>query len=248
MSRHRSQREVWLSLSPDPNLILGMPRSDASGAVPPRRRISSHGARARLGRAISPSRTAGRSTIVRGAGSTCSMPTGRRVSRRGQQRGARRPLPSARGPRGAATDGRAQHEHPLPARRHRPLRRAALRDCCRTRCRVCFFVVQRERSQRAGAADGPRPHRGSTASSSSTGAYHGNTTSLVENQPVQVRRPGRNAAARRTCRKVPMPDVYRGPTERDLSTRSPATPRRSRRRGRGRARRRRRGASSAKPL
>ena len=119
------------------------------------------------------------------------------LSRRVQQRPARRPQPPARRPRGGGTDGRPQHEHAVPARRPRAAGRASCRHAPRSAERLLFRQL-RKRSQRARApararAHGPaRSHRARFRVSRQHDDAH-------RHQSVQVRGPWRRAAPRRGC-------------------------------------------------
>ena len=117
---------------------------------------------------------------------------------RRQQRAARRPQPPARRRSRRAAAGGAQHEHPLPARRARRLRRAPVRADARRRSAsaTSCAAAARPTSWRCASRAAYTGHRDFVVLD---GAYHGNTTSLVEISPYKFDGPGRRRRARRTC-------------------------------------------------
>ncbi len=148
------EADVWRSVCPDPNLLLGLPGGTA--ARPPRPDIAAK-------RSVVMSRALSLAYdeplhIVRGDGRLSLRRRRPRVPRPRQQRRARRPLPSARGRGGRAADGGAEHEHALPARLDRRLRAPARRDAAGPAARLLLRQL-RHRGQRPRAAARGRPHR-----------------------------------------------------------------------------------------
>jgi 4-aminobutyrate aminotransferase-like enzyme len=74
---------------------------------------------------------------------------------------------------------------------------------------VCFFVCSGSEANEL-ALRLARSHSGGTDFIVVDGAYHGNTTSLVEISPYKFDGPGGKGAPNHV-HKVPMPDAYRGP-------------------------------------
>jgi class 3 adenylate cyclase/murein DD-endopeptidase MepM/ murein hydrolase activator NlpD len=124
----QSQRETRLSLSPDPNMMLGIEEKAAGVPLRPggMSAVDILAARSRrIGRNLSVAYRAPL-VIVRGYLQHLYDETGRKYL--DAVNNARRPQSSAGGARGTASDGGAQHEHTLPARGPRALRRAPLCD------------------------------------------------------------------------------------------------------------------------
>ena len=139
---------------------------------------------------------------------------------RGQQRAARRPQPPARRRGRRPADGRAQHEHALPAPAARQLRRAPGRADARSAERL-LHRVQRQRGQRAGAAPRARVSRAEWATllgSSSVGGRQGSRAlprraSSSSTAPITAtrRRSSTSARTSSTARAAPAARRTRAP-------------------------------------
>ena len=148
------EADLFRSVCPDPNLLLGLPGGvDARAARPDiaeRRRTV-------MSRALSLAYTRAAAHRPRAR----RVPLRRRrpaVPRPRQQRRARRPLPSARGGGGCAADGGAEHEHALPAPLGDRLRAGAGGDAAGPAARVLLRELGLG-GERPGAAAGVRAHR-----------------------------------------------------------------------------------------
>ena len=151
-----SQRDVWLSLSPDANLLARVPpnlfpeRSLSGPDIVARRRES-------IGYNLSLTYQ-NPLTLVRGAGQYLFDENGRRYL------DAYNNVPhvghdsSAGGRGGGSADGGLEHQHTLPAREPGALRRAADRHLART-LEGLLFRQLRQRGDRTGAAAGSSAHR-----------------------------------------------------------------------------------------
>ncbi len=186
-----SQREVWRSLSPDPNVLLGIPERCFPDQPAQQDGASGYatGAPGPLAQPLLPPPAQDRARLD----AASVRRRGARLSGRGQQRGARRALPPARRPRGAGADGGAQHQHALPARPARPLRRAPVRDPARAAERG-LLCVYRQRGQRAGAAPGKDAHRRERHPGAGRGLPR-EQQRPGGHQPLQVRRAGGQGCA-----------------------------------------------------
>ena len=201
-----SQREVWLSICPDPNLILGIPenRFPAPGLSSDQIREVR---RARIGPSLS---IAYRKplNIVKGWKQYLYDDKGRayldavnnvshvghchpRVVRAAQQQMAV-----------LNTNTRYLHEN---------ITRFAERLCATMPdpLRVCFFVNSGSEANEL-ALRLARAHTKGTDIICVDGAYHGNTSSLIDISPYKFDGPG-GSGAPSYVHKVPMPDTYRGP-------------------------------------
>ena len=205
-----SQREVWLSLSPDPNLIVGIPaKCFPAEAMSSEQILSTRAAYIAPSLSISYDQPL---QIVRGSMQYLYDADGRvyldavnnvphvghchpRVVRAGQEQMAV-----------LNTNTRYLHEN---------LARYAERLCAtlpEPLC-VCFFV-------NSGSEANELALRLARARTRHTGmivveaGYHGNTTSLIEISPYKFDGPG-GAGAPPYVHKVPMPDVYRGEYKRN---------------------------------
>jgi 4-aminobutyrate aminotransferase-like enzyme/Ser/Thr protein kinase RdoA (MazF antagonist) len=205
-----SRRAVWLSLCPDPNLIVGIPRERFPREAPRAAEIL-QGRRDRLGRNLS---LAYRPPlhIVRGYRQHLYDADGRayldavnnvahvghshpRVVRAGQTQMAV-----------LNTNSRYLHAHIV---------RYAERLCATLPepLRVCFFVNSGSEANDL-ALRLARTHTRSRATVVLDGAYHGNTAALIEVSPYKydgAGGPGQPAFVR----KVTRPDPYRGPYRRN---------------------------------
>ena len=184
------ERALWTGLSPDPNLLLRIP-GDRFPAREAPSEARAHGA----ARAHRPERTAVLPPAGQGRPRLHAAPVrrdGPRLPRRLQQRPPGRPQPPARRARGAGADRPAQHEHALPARRHRGLRGAPDPPSARAAARLLLPELG-ERGQRAGAAPGPDRYRsrGRDRARAQLPRPH---VHARRREPLQVRRPRRARA------------------------------------------------------
>jgi 4-aminobutyrate aminotransferase-like enzyme/Ser/Thr protein kinase RdoA (MazF antagonist) len=207
-----SQREVWLSISPDPNLILGIPQDRF-----PAPSLSSDQILELRRRHIGPSLSIAYRKplhIVKGWKQYLYDDDGRayldavnnvahvghchpRVVRAAQQQTAV-----------LNTNTRYLHEN---------IERFAERLCATLPdpLRVCFFVCSGSEANEL-ALRLARAHTKGTDIICVDGAYHGNTTSLIDVSPYKFDGSG-GMGAPPHVHKVTMPDVYRGPYKaRDL--------------------------------
>ncbi len=200
-----SEREIWLSLSPDPNLIAGMPQVEAAGEEWSAKEIIAARKR-RLGLNLSIS-YAQPLKIVRGWMQYLYDDAGRRYL------DAVNNVPHV------------GHSHPRVVRAaqeqmavlntntrylHENIVRYAERLCATLpeSLRVCFFVNSGSEANEL-ALRMARAQSGRKEIIVLDGAYHGNTTSLVEISPYKFDGPG-GAGAPAHVFKAPLPDVYRG--------------------------------------
>ncbi len=205
-----SQREVWLSLSPDPNLITGIPAERFPKEVMSREQILSARA-AHIGKSLSIS-YAQPLQIVCGSMQYLYDADGRayldavnnvphvghchpRVVRAGQEQMAV-----------LNTNTRYLHEN---------LARYTERLCATLPdpLRVCFFVCSGSEANEL-ALRLARAHTRQKQMIVLAAGYHGNTTSLVEISPYKFDGAG-GAGAPLHVHQVPMPDLYRGVYKRD---------------------------------
>jgi 4-aminobutyrate aminotransferase-like enzyme/Ser/Thr protein kinase RdoA (MazF antagonist) len=200
-----SQRDIWLSLSPDPNLIVGIPADcfpDDGLSIEETRRLRA--------RHIGPSLSISYQNplkIVRGSMQYLYDQDGRayldgvnnvahvghshpRVVKAGQEQMAV-----------LNTNTRYLHDN---------LVRYAERLCATLPepLSVCFFVCSGSEANEL-ALRLARTHTGRKDIVVLDTAYHGNTTALVEISPYKFDGPG-GTGAPPYVHKVPMPDVYRG--------------------------------------
>jgi 4-aminobutyrate aminotransferase-like enzyme/Ser/Thr protein kinase RdoA (MazF antagonist) len=200
-----SQRAVWLSLCPDPSVLLGV--ADGELAAPPPDPAGLLAARRRLvGRNLSLSYRAPLHIV----------------------RGHRQFLYDARGQRyldGVNNVAHVGHGNPRVVRAaarqmavlntntrylHQNLVRYAerLTAALPEPLRVCFFVSSGSEANDL-ALRLARAHTGRRGVVVLDGAYHGNLTSLVDVSPYKFDGPG-GGGAPRWVRRVPAPDPYRG--------------------------------------
>jgi 4-aminobutyrate aminotransferase-like enzyme/Ser/Thr protein kinase RdoA (MazF antagonist) len=200
-----SQREIWLSVSPDPNLIAGIPRKcfpdDDLSVEEIRRQREEH-----VGKSLSISYQKPLK-IVRGSMQYLYDEDGRayldavnnvshvghchpRVVKAGQEQMA-----------ALNTNTRYLHDN---------LVRYARRLCATLPepLSVCFFVCSGSEANEL-ALRFARTHTQRKDLIVVDAAYHGNTTSLIEISPYKFDGPG-GTGAPLYVHKVPMPDVYRG--------------------------------------
>ncbi|MCI0488419.1 MAG: aminotransferase class III-fold pyridoxal phosphate-dependent enzyme [Blastocatellia bacterium] len=200
-----SQRDVWLSLCPDPNLILGIPE-ESFPSLP----LTSDEILAvreqRIGKSLSISYNEPLN-IVRGAMQYLYDETGRayldavnNVPHVGHCHP--RVVKAARQQMGVLnTNTRYLHEN---LARYAERLAATLPDPLR----VCFFVCTGSEANEL-ALRLARAHTGQADFIVVEGAYHGNTSALIEISPYKFDGPG-GAGAPPHVYTVPMPDVYRG--------------------------------------
>ena len=201
-----AERRVWLSLVPDPNLVARIP-----GGVTARPQPSGDDILAARRDHIGPSLSVSYRrplTIVRGWMQHLYDADGPHLPGRGQQRRPRRSLPSPCRRGGPAADGGAEHEHAVPARAARRVRRAACRATLPDPLRVCYFVNSGSEANEL-ALRLARCVTGSRDTIVVDVGYHGNTNAVVEISPYKFNGPG-GAGAPPYVHVVPTPDVYRG--------------------------------------
>jgi 4-aminobutyrate aminotransferase-like enzyme len=199
-----SQRSLFTSLSPDPSLILGLPKHPADAPRDPAALVDVR--RRRLGPSLS---LAYRSPlkIVRGFGSRLYDHTGgefldvvNNVAHVGHchprvVRAAQRQLAVLN------TNTRYLHDHIV---RYAERLTATLPEPLR----VCFFVCSGSEANEL-ALRLARAHTKARDVIVVEGAYHGNTSGLVDVSPYKFDGPG-GAGAPAHVHKIPMPDDYRG--------------------------------------
>jgi 4-aminobutyrate aminotransferase-like enzyme/Ser/Thr protein kinase RdoA (MazF antagonist) len=207
-----SQLAVWTSLSPDPNLILGIPRSDVRAPVYLQDDLLAR-RRARLGRNLSLSYRRPL-TIVRGDRQYLFDADGRRFL------DAVNNVPHV------------GHCHPLVVQAvsdqaavlntntrylHDALITYAERLCALLPepLRVCYIVCSGSEANEL-AIRMARAHTRHTDFIVVDGAYHGNTSSLIDISPYKFDGPGGSGCPLHV-HKVRMPDVYRGPFRRNVA-------------------------------
>ncbi len=197
-----SQRAVWLSISPDPSVILGL--DVRRPECPPEKQ------RARRRRLLGPSLSLSYRRpleIVRGAGQFLYDETGRAyldVVNNVAHVGHGHPRVVAAGARQMAvlnTNTRYLHESIL---RYAERLTATLPEPLS----VCFFVCSGSEANEL-ALRLARAHTKARDLAVVDGAYHGNTAALVDASPYKFDGPGGDGAPPRV-HKVPMPDDYRG--------------------------------------
>ncbi len=205
-----SERELWLSFSPNPNLILGIP-ADRFPAVPPSKAATLSARRARIGTNVS---VAYREPvkIVRGFMQYLFEENGRRyidAYNNVPHVGHCHPkMVSAAHEQMALLntntrylhDGINQYAELLCATLPEPLR-------------VCFFVNSGSEANEL-ALRLARAHTGQRDMVVLEAAYHGNTTTLIDISPYKHNGPGGQGPPD-WVHAVPIPDTYRGPYKRD---------------------------------
>ncbi|MGH7540577.1 MAG: aminotransferase class III-fold pyridoxal phosphate-dependent enzyme, partial [Gemmatimonadota bacterium] len=200
-----SQREVWLALSPDPNLLLRIPAETTAPRPPHHGTLIARRAE-RLGPSLSLSYRAPLH-IVRGRGARLYDADGQ---------------PYLDCVNNVAHVG---HSHPRvveAARRQMAVLNTNTRYLHRTileyadrlvgrmpePLRVCFLVCSGSEANEL-ALRMARTHTRARGLVVVEGAYHGNTSSLIEISPYKVDGPGGDGAPA-WVHVVPMPDPYRG--------------------------------------
>ena len=200
-----SQRSTWLSLCPDPNLLLGIPperfATHASAPDLLERRRARFGGNVRLSAA--PRR-------CRSSAAGCSTLRRDRPHLRGrlQQRAARRPRPPGGHARGGRPARHAQHQHcylhELP-----PQYAEELLATFPAPLEVCYFTTSGSEANEL-ALRLARAHTGARDLVVMDAAYHGHTTTLIDISPYKHAGPGGRGAPD-WVHVSPIPDVYRGP-------------------------------------
>jgi 4-aminobutyrate aminotransferase-like enzyme/Ser/Thr protein kinase RdoA (MazF antagonist) len=208
-----SAREIWLSLSPDPNLVaripaLSAPAAEKAGMAPAE--ILEERAE-RIGPSLSISYRKPLE-IVRGSMQVLYDDTGRpyldcvnNVAHVGHSH----PRVVRAGARQMAVlNTNTRYLHPNLVRYAR-----RLAETLPAPLRVCYFVCSGSEANEL-ALRLARARTGSKETIVLDTAYHGNTTSLIEISPYKFDGLG-GAGAPRHVHKVPLPDDYRGPYRRD---------------------------------
>jgi len=205
-----SQRAVWKSLSPDPNLVLRLPpESVAAPAAVPEALLGER--RERLGPSLSLSYRSPL-TIVRGAGQYLYDQNGavyldmvNNVAHVGHchprvvRAGARQM---------AVLNTNTRYLHPAIVEYARRLTGTLPEPLS-----VCFFVCSGSEANEL-ALRMARAHTRGTDVIAVRGAYHGNTQGLIDVSSYKFDGPG-GSGAPPWVQVVPMPDDYRGPYRRD---------------------------------
>jgi 4-aminobutyrate aminotransferase-like enzyme/Ser/Thr protein kinase RdoA (MazF antagonist) len=200
-----SEREIWLSLSPDPNLILGIP-ADRFPAGTPSKPETLSARRERIGGNLS---IAYREPlkIVRGWMQYLFDENGRRyidAYNNVPHVGHCHPkVVSAASEQMALLNTNTRYLHDLINQYAESL--------CSTlpaRLKVCFFVNSGSEANEL-ALRLARAHTGQRDMIVLEAAYHGNTTTLIDISPYKHNGPGGNGPPD-WVHTVPIPDVYRG--------------------------------------
>lgn len=201
-----SDRAVWRSLCPDPNIICGIPGGRFPAAVM-RGEVILAERRERIGRNLSVSYR-NPLTIVRGRGQYLYDDDGRRfldgynnVPHVGHShprvvRAAQRQMAVLN------TNTRYLHENLVAYARR-------LADTLPAPLRVCYFVCSGSEATEL-AIRLARAHTGHRDVIVSDGAYHGHTSTLIDISPYKAEGPGGHGLPD-WVHKAPLPDVYRGP-------------------------------------
>jgi 4-aminobutyrate aminotransferase-like enzyme len=205
-----SQREVWLSVSPDPNLLLDLPGETRAPRPVPRERLVDERAR-RLGPSLSLSYRVPLH-IVRGRGAYLYDVDGQpfldcvnNVAHVGH--GHPRVVAAERRQAGILnTNTRYLHQAILE---YAERLTALLPDPLS----VCFFACSGSEANEL-ALRMAHAHTGGEGVIALEGAYHGNTATLVGISPYKFDGPGGEGPSP-NVRIAPMPDLYRGRYRRD---------------------------------
>jgi len=205
-----SERDVWTSLCPDPNLVLRIPESRMAPARPDARALAEE-RRRRLGPSLSLSYRAPL-TIVRGFGTQLYDDTGRAfldMVNNVAHVGHCHPRVVEAGRRQMAVlNTNTRYLHPSIVRYAGRLA-ATLPDPLS----VCFFVNSGSEANEL-ALRMARARTGGRGVVVLGGAYHGNTQSVVDASPYKFDGPG-GAGRPPHVAVAPMPDDYRGRYRRD---------------------------------
>jgi 4-aminobutyrate aminotransferase-like enzyme len=205
-----SQRAVWTGLSPDPNVLLGIP-ADRFPAAEPSSSETIAGRRSRLGRNLSVSYRHPLK-IVRGWRQYLYDETGRAYldvynnvplvghSHPHVVRAAQEQLALLNTNTRYLHDNVVRYAERLTALLPEPLQ-------------VCVFLNSGSEANEL-ALRMARAHTGRKDVIVLEHAYHGHTTTLVDVSPYKFQGPG-GGGKRRWVHVAPLPDVYRGPYRRD---------------------------------
>ncbi len=204
-----SQREVWKSLSPDPNIILGIP-AERFPAPEPTKAATLSERRARIGRNLSIS-YADPLKIVRGWMQYLYDETGRAyldVYNNVPLVGHSHPrVVQAAQAQMALLNTNTRYLHDNITRYAERLT-ALMPDPLR----VCFFLNSASEANEL-ALRLARAHTGQYDMIVLENAYHGHTTALIDISPYKFNGPG-GSGPRPWVHVAPMPDDYRGPYKR----------------------------------
>jgi 4-aminobutyrate aminotransferase-like enzyme/Ser/Thr protein kinase RdoA (MazF antagonist) len=207
-----SARDIWLSISPDPNLVARIPALSApareESKLTPAEILDERAARVGPSLSISYRKPL---EIVRGSMQTLYDETGKpyldcvnNVAHVGHSH----PRVVAAGARQMAVlNTNTRYLHPNLVRYAR-----RLVETLPAPLRVCYFVCSGSEANEL-ALRLARARTGSRETIVLDAAYHGNTTSLIEISPYKFDGPG-GAGAPPHVHKVPLPDDYRGPYRR----------------------------------
>jgi 4-aminobutyrate aminotransferase-like enzyme/Ser/Thr protein kinase RdoA (MazF antagonist) len=200
-----SERDVWCAFSPDPNAILGVPPS-AFPAPPPRKTDMLDARRARIGRNLSIGYR-DPVNVARGWMQYLYDQTGRRYIdgyNNVPHVGHCHPRVVEAGLRQMGVlNTNTRYLHESLARYAERLTRTLPEPL-----RVCFFVNSGSEANEL-ALRLARTHTGRRDLVVLDGAYHGNTTTLVEISPYKFNRPGGGGGAS-WVHVAPLPDLFRG--------------------------------------
>jgi 4-aminobutyrate aminotransferase-like enzyme/Ser/Thr protein kinase RdoA (MazF antagonist) len=206
-------REIWLSLSPDPNHIARIPALEEPTAekteMNPAEILGERGER--IGPSLS---IAYRKPleIVRGSMQTLYDESGRAyldcVNNVAHVGHSHPRVVSAGTRQMAVLNTNTRYLHPNLVRYAR-----RLAETLPAPLRVCYFVCSGSEANEL-ALRLARAHTGSKETIVLDVAYHGNTTSLIDISPYKFDGPG-GAGAPPHVHKIPLPDDYRGPYRRD---------------------------------
>jgi 4-aminobutyrate aminotransferase-like enzyme/Ser/Thr protein kinase RdoA (MazF antagonist) len=200
-----SERALWLSLSPDPNLVLGLPGEALRAPAEDPARLR-EARRRRLGPSLSLSYRCPLE-IVRGAGAHLFDERGRAfldmVNNVAHVGHCHPRVVSAGAGQMTVLNTNTRYLHPSIVRYAGRLA-ATLPEPLS----VCFFVCSGSEANEL-ALRMARAHTGGWDVIVVDGAYHGNTQALVEVSPYKFGGPG-GAGRAPHVRVVPMPDDYRG--------------------------------------
>jgi 4-aminobutyrate aminotransferase-like enzyme/Ser/Thr protein kinase RdoA (MazF antagonist) len=206
-------REIWLSISPDPNLIaripvISLPTSEKLGMTPG----EILGERAtRIGPSLSISYRKPLE-IVRGSMQTlydeCGRPYLDCVNNVAHVGHSHPRVVRAGARQMAVLNTNTRYLHPNLVRYAQ-----RLAETLPEPLRVCYFVCSGSEANEL-ALRLARTRTGSKETIVLDAAYHGNTTSLIEISPYKFDGPG-GAGAPAHVHKIPLPDDYRGPYRRD---------------------------------
>ncbi|MDE3136031.1 MAG: aminotransferase class III-fold pyridoxal phosphate-dependent enzyme [Acidobacteriota bacterium] len=206
-------REIWLSISPDPNLIARIPSLSAptqeKGAMSPAEILGERAERIGPSLSISYRKPL---EIVRGSMQTlydeCGRPYLDCVNNVAHVGHSHPRVVRAGARQMAVLNTNTRYLHPNLVRYAR-----RLAETLPAPLRVCYFVCSGSEANEL-ALRLARARTGSKETIVLDVAYHGNTTSLIEISPYKFDGPGGSGAPPHV-HKIPLPDDYRGPYRRD---------------------------------